>query len=510
MPLFPDRPEDRSHSATPERVAVIDIGSNSIRLVVFDALGRSPMPLFNEKILCGLGRTVERTGRLNPEGVTTALENLSRFALLARAMQVARIEVLATAAVRDASDGADFVALVARQTGLSVRVIQGEEEARLSALGVLSGSPDALGLMGDLGGGSLELVNLTRGAIGEQVTLPLGPLRLMDMGVPRPAGLVKAVDDHLASLPWLGGMTGRTFYPVGGNWRAIARLHMEHFKHPLHIIHSYTVNVDDATMQFMGGLAGLNRLPKAAVPLLAARRRGDTLPFAALVMERLLRMVRPSRIVFTAYGLREGLLFDLLTPSEQAQDPLLAYCAGVAVRLGRFGQGEIIAGWTAPLFVGEDQAALRLRQAACLLSDLGWAEHPDYRAEHVFLRVLRMPFVGLDHSERAFLALVGYARYEGRIDALDPLQDRTLADARALMSESQLRRALVLGLALRLAHSLTGGVATLLQRTQLRLEDERLVLTLAGDAGVLAGDVVERRLSVLARLLNRAGTVALE
>ncbi|WP_448187271.1 Ppx/GppA phosphatase family protein [Azospirillum sp. sgz301742] len=492
-----EQAEDRRTLTRPETIAVIDIGSNSIRLVVYDGLKRSPMPIFNEKVLCGLGRGVEKSGRLNPEGVRAALDHLPRFRQIALGMRVPRVDVLATAAVRDASDGPAFVRAVEQATGLTVRVVSGEEEAQLAAHGVLSGTPEADGLVGDLGGGSLELVNVAGHVLGRQVTLPLGPLRLMEAGESRGA-LVKAIDQHLETLPWLGEAKGRTFYPVGGSWRALAKLHMEQAKHPLHIIHHYTVAAGEIR-QFADLVA--RQSTSSLTKLAGSRRRGDTLPYAALVLERLLKAAAPSNVVFSAYGLREGHLFSLLPPELRQEDPLLSACADWGQRFCRFGDPSLLVPWTAGLFAGEDALGQRLRHAACLLSDVAWAEHPDYRAEHAFLRILRFPFPGVDHAERVFLALASYARYAGTIDA------PVTAAVRGLLSDAQQKRALVLGLGLRLAQNLTGGASALLQRTSLKLGGESLVLMLPDDTDVLDGETVRRRLDALAKVLSRRAEV---
>jgi len=479
-----------------ERLAVIDIGSNSIRLVVYDALKRAPLPVFNEKVLCGLGRGVEKDGQLNPAGVELALQNLERFRGLIDGMRISRLDVLATAAVRDARNGESFVERVRARTGFTMRVISGEEEARLSALGVLSGTPGADGLVGDLGGGSLELVGLDHGALGPQITLPLGPLRLMESGASR--DLTRTIDKHLEKLPWLPQAKGRCFYPVGGSWRALAKLHMEKQRHPLHIIHHYTIAADEA--REFAALVG--RQSKSSLEKLSgSRRRIETLPYAALVLERVLRMAQPARVVFSAYGLREGHLHSLLTPDQQAQDPLLAACDDWSSRFGRFGDATLLVTWTGGLFAGEDERARVLRHAACLLSDVGWAEHPDYRADHAFRRILHFPFPGVDHAERVFLALSGFARYAGTIDG--PLA----AEVRPLVSDAQAKKALVLGLALRLAHTLSGGAPGLLRQTTLKLGGETLALTLPGEAAALYGEVVQRRLDALAKALGRRGEI---
>lgn len=501
LSLQADRP-NVDHAHADDRLAVIDVGSNSMRCVVYEKLTRSPVALFNEKVLPSLGKTVERTGKLNPEGVVLALDNLVRFRRLLEGMQVRRIDVLATAAVRDAADGADFVAEITRRTGFHVDVLSGEEEARLAALGVLSGAPNAEGLAGDLGGGSLELVLLEKGEIGAQVTTPLGPLRLLEATDGKPGPAAKLIDQHLSRLDWLSRGKGRSYYPVGGAWRALAKMHMEQVNHPLHIIHQYSV--DGAAMAEFAGMVARTSRSNLEKMQGVSKRRLDTLPLAALVMERVLKAVQPSRVTFSAYGLREGHLYDLLDAAERRQDPLIMACEDVAERIGRFGHAEILTGWTAPLFVGEDPTARRLRQAACLLSDLGWAEHPDYRAEHAFLRILRMPFAGVDHAERAFLATAVHVRYAGTMDS------PVLAPARGLLKEGALARAYIVGLALRLAHTLTGGAATLLQRTLLRLGDQKLTLVLPEDAAMLTGDSVQRRLDALAKALNRTGEITVQ
>jgi exopolyphosphatase / guanosine-5'-triphosphate,3'-diphosphate pyrophosphatase len=481
------------------RIGVIDIGSNSIRLVVYERASRAAMPIFNEKILCGLGRGLERTGRLHPDGVKLAIENLARFARIAAAMQLDRLDLLATAAARDAVDGPAFVTEVERITGRRVQILEGSEEARLSAHGVLSGIPDADGAMGDLGGGSLEVVGLDRGSIvGPQVTLPLGPLRLMEMEEGR-SGLTRHIDRHLEALPLLSRVEGRNFYPVGGSWRAVAKAHMEQTNHPLHVIHHYVVEAgamrDFAELVSRQSRSSLERA--SGFP----RKRADTLPHAALLLERLIRRARPVRIVFSAYGLRDGHLFELLPDGERARDPLLSACEDHAKRIGRFEPTQALSLWTAPLFPDEGEARSRLRQAACLLSDLAWADHPDYRADHAFLRVLRSPYPGIDHPGRAFLALTLYARYTGRID--DPITRPALE----LMDEGMVRQARCLGAALRLAHSLTGGAVDLLASASLEVANGRLRLVLHGPAADLAGDVVNRRVDAVADAMGLKGDV---
>ena len=473
------------------RIAVIDIGSNSIRLVVFDALRRVPSPVFNEKVICGLGRGLNSSGRLSKDGVEQAIRNLDRFTHLARAMAVEQTHMIATAAAREAENGEEFIALVEETCGHKVRILSGREEARISALGVVSGYPEADGIMGDLGGGSLELVALNDGALGESVTLGLGPLRLMDLAKDNLDKAKSEIDKQLSKLSWLEQGKGRTFYPVGGAWRSLARVDMGQHDYPLPVINGYTMRRGQA-QELLKILSRQSRRSLARMPGIT-RRRLDAIPYAALVLERLLSLSRPERLVWSSFGLREGYLFDQLSPEHQAEDPLLAVVSDVAMREGRFGDfAQEIAHWTAPLFADEDAHQGRLREAACYLSDFAWREHPDYRAIHAVQRVLHFPFAGADHTSRALLALAVYIRYGGASE------DPAAAVPLSLLGNKMRRRARVLGLAMRLAFTLSAGTRDMLAKTAIRLDKEGVLrLTLPDDGSVPIGEAVERRFNPL-------------
>ncbi|HSD34534.1 MAG TPA: Ppx/GppA family phosphatase [Alphaproteobacteria bacterium] len=490
-------PAERAAAAARRgRLAVVDIGSNSIRLVVFDGLKRAPFPLFNEKVMCGLGRGLERSGELNADGVVMALDNLGRFVTLAGVMGAERIDLLATAAVRDASNGAEFVRKVEKACGRRVRVLSGEEEAHLSAMGVLMGMPQATGVMGDLGGGSLELVAVERGKLGAHATLPLGPLRLAEAAGEDMGKAAAIVDAALEPLAWLRDLKGEAFYPVGGAWRTLARIHMEQSAYPLHVIQEYRVARRD--MEDMARLvAGMGRKSLARL-VDVARRRLEALPYAALVMERVLRATRPATVTFSAAGLREGHVYGLLPAGERNRDPLLAMCEDIAEDLGRFGSpGAALEEWTRPLFPKETPAENRLRRAACELSDIVWREHPDYRAEQAFEQPLYLPLFGIDHPGRCYLALALFARYGGDGEEGAERLPRGLLDAEAA------ERAVALGLAMRLAYALTGAAPELLTHSRLDLQEDRVALVLEPDWRMLAGDAVARRLDALGKALKR-------
>jgi exopolyphosphatase/guanosine-5'-triphosphate,3'-diphosphate pyrophosphatase len=478
---------------TSKRVAIIDIGSNSIRLVVYRDSSRAPLSLFNEKVMCGLGRGLAASGRLNPEGREQALVNLARFRVLADHMRVCETLIVATAAVRDAVDGPAFVADMERVTGLKVKVISGQEEARLSALGLLSAIPDADGVVGDLGGGSLELVDVAGGKVGKLTSLPLGALRILDESGGSPRRAANLIKKQLKSLPWIGQLKGRDFYAVGGAWRALARMLMDHRHYPLHIIHNYAVPAEAAA----GFFTKIHRLDKDGLKKLpnVSRRRLDALPYAALVFEQLAAVAEPRQIVFSAAGLREGVLFDLLPPSHREIDPLMAGAQALAGP-PRFelGYGELLE-FVRPL-LRADARILRLAEAACRLSDIAWTEHPDYRAAQAYRRVLQLPVNGIDHGGRAFLAYAVALRYGA---SLTDLPDGT---AQLLLSADDLRQAGALGVGLRLGYLLSGGAPGELGQCALTPANGELMLKLPSDGSVVLGDSVYRRLENLGRILD--------
>jgi exopolyphosphatase/guanosine-5'-triphosphate,3'-diphosphate pyrophosphatase len=477
-------------------VGVIDIGSNSIRLVIFEAARRSPIALFNEKVLCGIGRKISSTGALDQEGLVRAREALARFRLIAQSRGVAELIAVATAAVRDASNGQGFVEEASQLCGVPVRVLSGEEEAVLSAKGVISGIPDAEGLVGDLGGGSLELIEVSKGQTGRAATLPLGPLRLMDLGDEKLATIRERVDRELSGVPWLSKMAGKPLYAVGGAWRNLARIHMSQWAYPLHILQDYEISAEHA-VRLAKLVAGLSRRSLQQMDGVA-RKRLDTLPYGALVMERLIGLAKVNRVITSAHGLREGLLYEKLSPEERKRDPLIEAARTLAESLARDPRhGEELAQWIEPLFRSETKSVKRLLKAAALLSDTQWRTHPDYRAEHAFIEIERAQFDGITHAERVFLAFCVFHRYGGaedsQIDVSMFLQ---------ILGEDEATKAQVIGEALRLGYTLSASSLGILPRVQLARSEKKIMLTLPWDLTALAGESVRKRLEELARTLD--------
>ena len=489
-------PEARQ--AASGQVAVIDIGSNSVRLVVYDGLHRAPAPVFNERVLCGLGRSLADTGNLDGDGIELAIATLRRFRIIVADLGATLIDTVATAAVRDARDGARFVARLEAELGLAVRVLDGREEARISALGVVSGRPGADGIVGDLGGGSLELVELDTGRPRRSATLPLGSLRL---GSRANRKAKRAVDAALDDVDWLPDLAGRTLFAVGGSWRALARLHIAQNDHPVSIVHNYRVS-GAAAEQLAALIAGMSRESLDGIAFVP-RRRLESLPTTAMTLLRVLRLVRPGDVVFSAFGVREGLLFDRLSPAERGEDPLLAACQQLRRRDGRgFDDGAALWSWLRPLFADAPADRARLHRAACELRDIAWRTHPDYRAEEALTQVIRAPFVGIDHPGRVFLGLAMCARYGGETAAGASARLRHLVDERAIAD------AHALGTALRLASVVAADGNHLAEVGRLDASGDRLTLALSEKGRVLYNDLVARRFEALARALGKTGAVA--
>ncbi|GBQ82100.1 exopolyphosphatase [Acetobacter malorum DSM 14337] len=480
----------------PRRSAVVDLGSNSVRLVVFEGISRNPVPIFNEKAVLRLGRGLTATGRLNEEGVQMAMEVLSRFHAIARAMNADPFEILATAAVRDALNGPEFVdALRRNMPGVPIRILSGEEEADHSAIGVMCGIPGAKGLVADVGGGSLELIRLAKDGRHDANTLPLGVIRLSDRAKCDLAVARTLAEEDIGGVKWLPQVKGDTLYLVGGAFRALARLHIARMQYPLNIVHYYTLGLEEAR-EMTGWLLhaprrGLERLPGAP------KKRLDDVPFAATVLRRLLRRVQPERVVFCVDGLREGWYMLNVAPDCLPQDPMEVVARDMCARLGRSNTlPDVLCRWTDGLLTKESKQEGHLRRIACILSDVGSHDHPEYRAEQTYWRILRLQGVGFDHESRAWLSLALAMRYAADINA------EFLATSRTLLSEAACRRAIVLGLALRLAYSLSGGTAVLLDGTALLWQRKVLVLKLVSSRVAVRGETVRRGLTRLGQALD--------
>ncbi|MBK5935152.1 Ppx/GppA phosphatase [Rhodovulum imhoffii] len=476
------------------RVGVVDIGSNSVRLVVFDGAARSPAYFFNEKVMCGLGAGLGETGRLSPRGRERARAALKRFALLAEGMGATPLTVVATAAMREARDGPEFRTLLEQETGLKIWVIDGQEEARLSAQGVLLGWPEAEGLVCDIGGSSMELAELTGGKVGTRQTSPLGPLKLRDVGGGK-KGLASYISTEIEKMTGQISTHHDRLFLVGGSWRAIAKIDMARRDYPFKVLHEYRMTKKSAraTIDWIGE----NDLESLRASTGVSSDRMSLVPYAAQVLRQLISTFKPSEIAVSSYGIREGLLYEQMPLALRITDPLIEACHFAEATSARLpGFGEQLYQFVQPLFGPARPEKLRLVQAACLLHDTAWRAHPDYRHEVCFDMATRSNLGGLDHEGRVFLALALLHRYKNSRTAArhEPLLN--------LLSDAQQKEAEVLGKAMRFGAMFSSQAPDRLAEMRLFPKKKVLQLWLAPIAEPLFGEVAEARFASLAKALG--------
>lgn len=458
------------------RTGVIDIGSNSVRLVIYERFGASAVPVFNEKILAGLGRDLRRTGKLYPQGAAQTLKALVRFKALADAQNLGSVIAVATAAMRDAQDGPDFVARAKDVAGIDIRVLTGKQEAEAAAYGVIHGDKRADGIVADLGGSSLELISVSGGNVGEGKTFPVGPFAMID-GPFKPSKITPALRKALTGIKDNFSAKGKTLYLVGGAWRNLALINNARRRYPLQILHNYSMSPQAAAE--LADWASID----AATDLLTwpgiSSARAETLPYGGLVLKTLLSMLKPARIVISPTGLREGILYQDIAPEVREREALFDACRHLAMgNMQGLNFGEPLYDWLTPASAllptsFDAEAENRLRRAACLLVGMGKGLHPDHRADLVFSDVLYAPLAGLTHKERAYLALMLYASYRGNA------QTPNDAAIDFHLMEREKHAARVYGTAMRLGTVISGRTAAVLAGFELRAEDGGLVLTAA-------------------------------
>ncbi|MBP0439056.1 exopolyphosphatase [Tianweitania sediminis] len=492
-----------SQGRLPDRrpISVIDIGSNSIRLVIYEGIARAPTVLFNEKMLAGLGRGIVSTGKLDPEAVQRSVEEFRRFRALAEQAGSEALHVIATAAAREAENGPEFIQRAEGILGTEIRVLSGREEAYFSAMGVISGFHQPDGIAGDLGGGSLELVDVANTTIGEGITLPLGGLRLQDVTKNAPQNAGRIIREQLQRASLLGKGEGRTFYAVGGTWRNLARLHMMSTNYPLNVMHHYEMDLKDSA-PFLRQVARGEFDKMRGVEQISKNRR-SLLPYGAAVLHEIAALMMPSKIVVSALGVREGFLFSLLEEEERAVDPLISAAEELALLRARsVKHAHELAAWVGSSLktfgVVETEQEARLRHAACLLADIGWRAHPDYRGVQSLNIIAHASFTGIDHPGRAFIALANLFRHEG------VFEDRFAPELANLAGPHFLERARLLGAIMRVVYLLSASMPGVLPRLQWReAKDGTLSLVLPRDLAHLNGERPAGRLAHLAKVTNR-------
>ena len=502
MALFSYGSSPEATAADP--IAVVDIGSNTVRLVIYDGGVRTPFALFNEKIDCGLGRSLTDNGSLPSDSVEHALKALKRFRALCQRFKANRPHVLATAAVRDASDGPDFIARAEEAIGAKVKLLTGEHEAELALNAIHMGFVNPDGICGDMGGGSLELVRVSHGEAHTPVSLQLGGLRMIDRSNCKLATARSIIRDDLSGIDWLASGTNSSFYAIGGTWRVLARLHMDYADVPIRMVQGYRVKASDM-IAFCGLI--LEKDPEIAALIettKVSQTRLETLPYGASLMRELIKKIAPADIRFSAYGIREGLLYSFLTTEQKAKDPLLAFCEDFArVRSRSYDYAIELCDWTDRIFkaadVTESASQRRLRYAACLLCDVEWRAQREHRGELALHCVAHAPAVGIDDKERLCLALTVYHCHTNK-DA------NRKSDLSALLHTRMLKEDYVsarrVAAAVRTAHMLSAGLTGVIGDVAVTCKNGTLTLGIPAAHADLNGKQLEKYLSTLAKRLG--------
>ncbi|MDP4575670.1 Ppx/GppA family phosphatase [Qipengyuania sp. G39] len=474
--------------------AVIDIGSNTVRLVIYEGSKRAPETVWNEKVAARLGRDLSETGRIPQEAQDEALAALARYALIIRDLGIEDIQTVATAAPRDAENGPEFLSAVA-DLGLEPRLLSGEEEARISAHGALGAFPGSHGVVADLGGGSLELVSIGQNACHDAISLPFGTLRLP--AVRAAGGFEDRVRTSINDVDWAADHSG-PMYMIGGTWRALASYAMRELDYPLDDPHGFVLSVEDADRmaaelvdakpEKLSNISGISSM------------RSEYLPDAAALLRPLLEEFEPEELVFSSWGIREGLLYARLDAAQQARDPLLAGVgAFAAARDSHVIDATLVSAWTADLVEKSRPGDERKRIAAAQLAASLRRVEPNLRLKNAVEWSLDKRWIDLSPRGRAMIcaALVGSL---GRTELPDRLRE--------LASDDDLREGMTWGLGLRLAQRLGAGTRESLSHSSLRRENGALVLRLDPERAALAAGPVETELQRLADWLGLEAKVA--
>jgi len=475
------------------RSAVIDIGSNSVRLVVYAGHRRIPSTIFNEKILAGLGSELAITGNIGTESFDRAITALKRFKALCDEFRTDSVDVIATAAVRDANNGHEFVQAV-QDIGLDISIIEGKEEAYYSALGVMSAFPHSDGIMADLGGGSLEIAQIYDSEVIQKVSLPMGVLRVTEWCAEGYEKLNTVFQKYLRDLEWKEIEAPPPLFLVGGSWRALARIDMDYRNYPLRVVDHYIISNENALE--MNDLLDETYDNEHCHNLGISSLRIKTLPQAAMLMRVVADNFRVNEGHISAFGLREGILFSKLDEEDRKLDPLLIATDEFARTQRRFHEKKAdLNRWLSPLFQDDRKNLSRIRQAFCNLGDVAWMANPDFRAEWALEIGLHGSWTAITGAERDILGQALFTCFGGGA--------RIYPKGGKLASEEDMKRAIAWGLTARLAQRLSGGREESLSKTKLLLDGDMLTLACDEDYKNLCGEAVIKRLRQLASFVKK-------
>ncbi len=465
------------------RIAVIDIGSNSVRLVIYGKNGAYPAPLFDERSNCQLGAGLDSSGILAADRIEAALLTLKRFAAIIHTMKVDACYPVATAAVRRARNGDDFKIPAEAILGCDIHLLSQQEEAVHVSRGLTLNVPEASGLVADLGGGSIEIVALEKGVIQHTASLNYGHLSNASE-----AEIIAAISD----IDWLENFQDKQLFGVGGSFRALGSAYFEREKYPLKVLHGARISAEKVLGlcdDFTSTSPSLKGVPAA---------RQNTMPMAARIIRALMAASGVRRVIISGTSIRDGVVAVNELNDVQRADFLVAISSEISSATGRFeGVSDALKNFLQPLALGNGAKFLRLVDVACNLADICWNEHSDFRGDIAERRVLRLPVNCMTHGERVWLSVVLYHRYEGLKQA------KSKPDAlRALLSKKRQAEAVTVGLGLRFALNFSAGTRDFLDKIHLEYTAQNLILHVDPAAADLLDNHSRRRFTAFAESAN--------
>ena len=485
------------------RVGVIDVGSNSVRLVIYDELKRVPIPIFNEKIMCALGKDIHKTKKLNKSGKKSAKNAIIRFVYMAHLMQVKKLFVFATAAVRESKDGKSFILDLEQHLNIKIKILSGKTEAKLAGLGVIAAIPEASGIIGDMGGGSFELAEVDNGQVIKRKITPLGALKLLGISSNGDDFIYQTIHENLSGFDQFEINKINNFYAVGGGFRNLAKAYITLNNYPLKILHNYKVQSKklDETLNRLINMSSseINQLDDIS------DNRSETLKYTAMLMKYIIDYMQPENVIFSVYGVREGILFKNLAEEEQIKDPLIAGSVDfISKNEQMLEYSTELTDWVKPLFTEEDINFQRLLSSICILSNIARFEHPEYRAEIAFRRFLDSSIIGISHHDRLFIATALYYCYSSTIDeSIDTI-------CRLFLDKNMMSKTKSIGYAIRLAYNITAGSTGIISSINIDIKNTMLNLKFDIITKNLIGEVVEKHLTRLAENMKLTPKIAIE
>ena len=481
-----------------KRIGIIDIGSNSIRLVVFDGPRRSPLYLYNEKVFFRLG--LQSFGKKAFDNATLKAVSriINRYVAICQNMEIHKIIMFGTSALREASNSDVLVEEIRKNTSICVDVISGEKEAFYAAQGILLGFPNAEGIICDLGGNSVEFANICKRVIAECNSTLLGPLAITKL-----ENKIEDIDRYIRKQ-LLGAVNAnaakdKPFFLIGGSWRAIAKIHMQRTQYPLKIIQGYKVKSKKIkkTLEFIQDSSFITKYDEINI----SADRLELLPLSARLLEIIIDELQIKTLTFSSFGVREGFLYHNLSEAEKKKDPLIEAAKFFEKKETRFpNMSKHTFKWISPLYENLPRKTKRVILAATKLHDIAWIAHPDYKTEMCLELVTRSNISGLSHKERVFLAMILLFRHKAKPEKV--FNSKLFK----IVSKKKRKIARVLGKGLKLASTVLGELS-LFDKIDFRLKAHEVELCFQSKIDFVNGEVVERRIQELNKALKLCLTV---